>query len=168
MFASMMEIILAAMTVGAASVYTRNKQTMLSVLFILLFASFAYLGFLLSSYQIIYLKELHWTVDVVRFILAMTVGAAAVFSFLPFHGYFHSESKQLWLAVSVFYLFVGWHAGHWFGSWYMFTGLIIMFIIFYVAGNIFQGMIQIKLKQKQIASYIPFVILLLFSILLLL
>ncbi|MFB4164758.1 hypothetical protein ACE1TI_13245 [Alteribacillus sp. JSM 102045] len=168
MFASMMEIMLAAVTVGAASVYTRDKQTMLSVLFILFFASFAYLGFLLSSYHIIYLEQLHWTVNVVRFLLVVSIGAAAMFSFIPYQGFFHSQSKHLWLAVSVFYLFIGWHAGHWFGSWYMFTGLIIMFIIFYVSGNILQGMVHIKLRQRQIAAYFPFLILLLFSILLLL
>ncbi|SDH49642.1 hypothetical protein SAMN05192534_106103 [Alteribacillus persepolensis] len=168
MFASMIEIVLAAAVVGAASVYTKNKQTTLSVLFILMFAAFSYLGFLLSSAEIIYFHQLHWIVDVLRMIIVLAIMAAAVFSFMPVYGFFHSYSKYIWLSVALLFFFVGWHAGHWFGSWYMFIGIIVLFTACYVAGNTFQGMVHMRLRQNPYVSFLPFVVLLFFSILLLL
>ncbi|RSL30934.1 hypothetical protein D7Z54_23505 [Salibacterium salarium] len=168
MFVSILEIMLVGLVTGAACVYTPHKQKMLSMLFILLFVCVFYLGFLLSSNQLIHGEGMPWVFAVLRIIIATGLTASAFICFIPYHGFFHSQSKYIWMAASSLFFFTGWHAGHWYSSLYFFIAFLIIYIIFFIGGNTIQSVFQFKMRQKSFVAFTPFLILLLFSIVLLL
>ncbi|MDQ0299699.1 hypothetical protein J2S78_002119 [Salibacterium salarium] len=168
MFVSMIEIMLAGLVTGAACIYTSHKQKMLTMMFMLLFLCLFYFGFLVSSNQLIFGQGIPWVFPILRVIIAFALIIAAFMAYIPYHGFFHTKSNYTWLAVSSLFFFIGWHAGHWFSSLYSFTALFIVYVIFFIGGNTIQGLIHFKWRQKSIIPFTPFIILLLFSFLMLL
>ncbi|WP_240378122.1 hypothetical protein [Bacillus piscicola] len=166
MLVSIIEIALTAATLGALTIYTRNKQSLIAFTVIVLFVCFSYFGFLLSG--LLYVSEMEWLVNFLRFILVLFVCVAGVISFLPFHGFLHAKSMQFWGALAVFFFFIGWHIGHWQESMFLFLLLCLFFLLFFVVGHLAFGSFQNRWQRVTFISYVPFLLLLLFSIIVLL
>ncbi|SFP22152.1 hypothetical protein [Salibacterium halotolerans] len=168
MFITLLELTAAGMTFGAAAMYNLHHQKRITLLIFLLFVCTFYIGLLTAGFSWLQTAETSILFDVLRF---LTAAAAAVFGFmfyLPYYGFFHQRSGYLWLALTLLFFYIGWHAGHWASS--LMTELLLMFLFAaaYVAGNTLQSILHFKMRGRFFVPYIPFAGLLFFSLLMLL
>ncbi|MFB5662050.1 hypothetical protein ACE4RR_09540 [Alteribacillus sp. HJP-4] len=166
-FASISGIVLFSMSIGASVMYTKRKQMRISLGLLLLCACLCYAGFFLSSFAIFRIEESFWIVTLLRTLAALSITAAALFCFSPVHGFYHSESSPLWIAVAIFSLFIGWEAGIWFSSFYMLIFYYVCLVVFFFGGSILQSFLQQKWRRSAAVVFVPFGMLLFFACILL-
>ncbi|SFL67433.1 hypothetical protein [Salibacterium qingdaonense] len=168
MFISLLELTMVGMAFGAAAMYNLHHQKRITMLIFLLFVCTFYIGLLIAGFSWLQAAEAAFLFDLLRFLTAASAAVFGCMFYLPYYGFFHARSGYLWLALTLLFLYTGWHAGHWASSFV--TGMLLMFLFAaaYVAGNTVQSILHFKMRGRFFVPYIPFAGLLFFSLIMLL